>query len=95
MTEDWQKVLDLQKAGDVVEGTIKALNRSALCCDNLPAPSLSDSQACQCMQQRTYCGCCAFSCTQSTRENPACGRIGFHHVPWVMAPNTARIVLLG
>ncbi len=28
MTEDWQKVLDLQKAGDVVEGTIKALNRS-------------------------------------------------------------------
>jgi len=34
VTEDWQKVLDLQKAGDVVEGTIKALNRSVHCCDN-------------------------------------------------------------
>ena len=28
VTEDWQKVLDLQKAGDVVDGTIKAVNRS-------------------------------------------------------------------
>ena len=41
MTEDWQKVLDLQKAGDVVGGTIKALNRSVQCCRNHLAPSCS------------------------------------------------------